>query len=555
MKPRIAAVIAAIVVVFVAMGVLRAGRKPANAPAANAPAAHAPKAAITIPVEVTVARPGEMLRALEVTGSLRTDDNVVITSRIAGKVARLAAKEGDRVAAGQVLLELDDTELRAQIDQARAVLHSAEERLAQAKAGESMRYAQTDAQIEQAQANLNAAIVRIKQLQSQARVTDAGQKAAVARAESNLTSAKDRLRMVKEGARTQERRVVENAVLQAKANLDTARARATRRRELFAQGAISQEDLDENEKALKLAEAQYNSTVEQRDLMHEGARGEEVRIAEEQVRQAEEGVREAKANLEKTKISNDDIEAALAQKAQITSALKVAQANKSQYQIVPREIAGAQAFVAEQRAKLDYAQQQMSYTKITSPVSGVVASSAVNTGTSITTMDKLMNVVALNSVYFEAQVPELRMSEVRTGLPVKVAVDSLAGKMLRGTVRETIPVASTDGKSFRVRIAVVDAGPLPVGAFARGVIETGKDAKAILIPKDCLLSLAGENYVFRVTDGTVERVGVQVGDTDAANAQILAGLKEGDRVVSSGAATLNDGAKVRIVSSGATSAR
>ncbi|MBI3946314.1 MAG: efflux RND transporter periplasmic adaptor subunit [Armatimonadetes bacterium] len=546
MKPRHAA-LAAIAVILVVGGLrtMRAAGRPGPGAAPGKPAATREEYAV--PVEVAVARQGEMLHALEVTGTLKSDHDVHITSKVPGKVAAVAVKEGDRVRAGQLLVTLEETDLRAQADQARAYLRSAEERLTQSKAAESLRYAQTDAQIEQADANLRAARVRLQQLEANIRMTDASARGAVARAESGLKAAQEGLQVVKEGARSQERRVVENAVEQADVNLDSARSRVTRRRELFRQGAISREDLDEWEKQLKLAEAQHNSAVQQRDLVREGARSEEVRIAEEQVRQAEEGLREARAGLERTQVSKDELAAAREQVAQLVAAYKVAQANKSQYQIVPSEIAAAEAGVDQARAQVALAEEQLANVRIVSPVDGVIASRTVNAGESIGTGNPLVNVVAVNSVYFEAQVPELSIGAVRSGMRVRITIDSLPGRTLAGMVREVIPVANADSKSFRVRIAVSGAVSLPVGAFARGRVEIGRTEDALLLPKDCLMSLAGETYVFVVTDGSVRRQTVKQGESDAANVVILSGVKPDDRVVTGGATSLNDGDRVKVV--------
>jgi RND family efflux transporter MFP subunit len=543
MKVRIAA-LAAIVVVLVGLGTLRAANRGQRAPA-DAPPAAAQE--VSVPVEVTRVVPGELARTLTVTGTLRTDREVQISAKIPGRVAQVLAKEGDRVRAGQLLVLLDDVDQRAQVQQAEAGLRSAQERLAQSRAGESLRYTQTDAQIEQARANLQAARLRVQQLESAARITDASAKAAVARAESTLAAARDQLKIVQEGARAQELRVAENAVNQAKVNLDTARANVKRRRELHAEGAIAQEDLDEFEKQLQLAEAQYNSAVQQRDLLQEGARTEEVRIAEEQVRQADEALREARANLERTKMSHDDVAAARATVAQLTAALEVAQANKAQYQIVPRELAALEAAVSEARARVQLAREQLASVRVIAPVDGVVSTRTVNVGETIGAGSPLMTVVALHGVYFEAQVPERSMAAVRPGMSVRVTVDSLPGKTFRGVVREMIPVATPGSKNFRVRIGLADTEQLPVGAFARGEIDLGRYPRTLVVPKESLLSLAGENYVFAIDNGTVRRQPVKLGASDARHTQVLSGLKEGDRIVVGGVDTLSDGTRVQIV--------
>src|SRR5687768_10809859 len=67
----------------------------------------------------------DIRQSLDVSGSLKTDEDVQIGSRIAGRVAQVYAKEADRVRSGQVLVRLDDRELRAELNRARATLASA----------------------------------------------------------------------------------------------------------------------------------------------------------------------------------------------------------------------------------------------------------------------------------------------------------------------------------------------------------------------------------------------------------------------------------------------
>jgi Multidrug resistance efflux pump len=60
-----------------------------------------------------------------VTAQARTD----LAAPITGRVAAVRVREGDRVTAGQLLIQLDDQEARAQVEQAHAALASAQARL------------------------------------------------------------------------------------------------------------------------------------------------------------------------------------------------------------------------------------------------------------------------------------------------------------------------------------------------------------------------------------------------------------------------------------------
>jgi membrane fusion protein (multidrug efflux system) len=88
----------------------------ANAPA-NAGGKPAPQA---IGVEVRAVATQSLTRELSAVGSLRSDESVVLRPEIGGRVVEIGFKEGQPVKAGQLLIALDDSIHRAQLDQARA---------------------------------------------------------------------------------------------------------------------------------------------------------------------------------------------------------------------------------------------------------------------------------------------------------------------------------------------------------------------------------------------------------------------------------------------------
>jgi len=66
-------------------------------------------------VKTAKLEPRDLQRSLDVIGTLQADEEVVITPEISGRVTKLHFEEGERVAAGAPLLELDNTEWQAQL--------------------------------------------------------------------------------------------------------------------------------------------------------------------------------------------------------------------------------------------------------------------------------------------------------------------------------------------------------------------------------------------------------------------------------------------------------
>lgn len=584
------------IVILVLVGVvLFAARAMRGGRANGVPSAMSPVTAQqeerAIPVEVVTVRRGTMVRTLSVTGSLRSDEDVQISSKLIGKVVGVFAKEGDRVRRGQLLVQLDDREILAQWQQAKAALRAAEARYAQARDSEMMKYVAVDADIARAEEGVRAAQARLNQALTGTTLTSAQTDTEVKRAEAMLASARANLANVKRGAREQQRRMAaaeveraqagvqhaeemvrtaESAVRQAEIHLRDASLNLNRAKMLLQEGAIAQADMDLAQvrydnalAALEAAKAQRDAAKSQREtakaalaaakqnqsLTEEGPTTEEIRMAEEAVRQNEALLEAAKANVARKQVSAEDVEAARTAVRQAEEMLKIAQANKAQYKLVKDDIRAAVAAVQQARAQVAYAEAQLRQTRIFSPVSGAVVQRTVNVGETVAPGAVLMHVVALDTVYFEAQVPELNVPDVRPGLPVKVTVDALPHRTIPAVAREVIPVAERESRQFRVRVSVENRnGDLPPGGFARGIIETGVRRNVLLVPKTTLYTEAGETFVYRIANGRAQRQTVKIGLRDDKNAEILSGLQEGQQVVAGGFVT--EGAKVQPVSNG-----
>jgi membrane fusion protein (multidrug efflux system) len=79
-----------------------------------------------VPVQVVTVTPQTLTERLSTTGTIRANENVELVAEIAGKVAAIHFKEGSRVAANQLLVEIDDTQLAAERERAAYRLRLAE---------------------------------------------------------------------------------------------------------------------------------------------------------------------------------------------------------------------------------------------------------------------------------------------------------------------------------------------------------------------------------------------------------------------------------------------
>ncbi len=87
------------------------------------------------PVGVIVqpVRVGQVVDRVESVGTVRAREAVTITSKVAGMVTEIRFEEGQRVPAGEILVQLDAAALRAELDQARALMDDARNQLVRAR--------------------------------------------------------------------------------------------------------------------------------------------------------------------------------------------------------------------------------------------------------------------------------------------------------------------------------------------------------------------------------------------------------------------------------------
>lgn len=84
-------------------------------------------------VQTSKVKSGEIISKISAPGKIKTVTEVKVSANIMGQVTKLPVKEGDKVKKGQVLVELDPVQYRAQVAQARAALEQAKANLGQSE--------------------------------------------------------------------------------------------------------------------------------------------------------------------------------------------------------------------------------------------------------------------------------------------------------------------------------------------------------------------------------------------------------------------------------------
>ncbi|MEO8160972.1 MAG: efflux RND transporter periplasmic adaptor subunit [Arenimonas sp.] len=203
------------------------------------------------------------------------------------------------------------------------------------------------------------------------------------------------------------------------------------------------------------------------------------------------------------------------------------------------------------RASYDLAKLELSYTNITSPISGVVAQRMVKPGNLIALNAPVFRIV--NNAHLEGvlNAPEREMGRLKVGLPLRMLVDAVPGKVFEGKVDRIAPVMDSSSGTFRVVCAFDNAPELRPGMFGRIEVVYDQRADALTVPRIALLEDEGEPAVYVVQGKKAKRVAVQLGYTNGEIAEIRSGLKEGDQVVTAGKVAIRDGTEVQVIDTAA----
>jgi len=357
---------------------------------------------------------------------------IELSPKLTGRIEWIGVDKGDRVRAGQVLIRLDQRELKAQADQARAALEQARHRLAELETGSRPQ------EVEQARA----------------------------------------------------------AVRQAEANLQNADRNLRRMRELHADGAVAQQQVDDARTAYEVALAQLRSASESFDMWKVGPRREQIDQARAAVRQAEASLALALAILENTEIR-----------------------------------APEDGTILERLAELG---------------------ETVTTGVTATRGAKsaIVSMANLNDLRVELDINQNDLRRLRLGMPAQIVLDAFPDRPYRGTLVEMAPEANRQKATLQVKVKVHDPdGMIRPEMNARVTFQDpprNGGPPRVFIPRESVVDAAEKPAVFVVRDGKAARRPVRLGSESGTNVEVLEGLAGGEGVIVRGMAGLADGTPVRV---------
>lgn len=275
-----------------------------------------------------------------------------------------------------------------------------------------------------------------------------------------------------------------------------------------------------------------------------------------------DSARTARDNAKKVLDSREQLfeEGALAQRlvdesrvtySQAESQLQAAQEHLRTLQSVAKEeqIKGAAAQVQSAQAHLDSQETQVAYSRVTSPIAGIVADRPINVGEMANAGAPLLTIVDISRVVARVDVPQGEASAVKVGQTAALTQPD-SKEDVQGKVTVVSPATDPNSTTVQVWILIDNPGErLKPGMAMHAAIATEVYKAATVVPVAAILpGEEGGTAVLTVSpDNVAHKRTVTLGVRQGGQVQILSGVNPGEEVVVVGGLGLDDKAKVKIV--------
>jgi RND family efflux transporter MFP subunit len=213
-----------------------------------------------------------------------------------------------------------------------------------------------------------------------------------------------------------------------------------------------------------------------------------------------------------------------------------------------RSNVAAQAQLADARARLAIAQQQVQNTTASAPFDGVVSERQVSAGDVVQPGSPMFTIIDPAAMRLEASVPSEQLAQVRIALPVSFTVSGYPGRSFAGRITRINPMADPATRQVRIYASIPNVAQTLVGGlFAEGRIATESRVGPVA-PIEAIDESATAPAVIRIRNGTVERVAVELGVRDAATerVELRSGVALGDTLLVGAARSITVNTPVRV---------
>ena len=197
--------------------------------------------------------------------------------------------------------------------------------------------------------------------------------------------------------------------------------------------------------------------------------------------------------------------------------------------------------------QLENAKKQWDDTRIVAPFGGYITSQNTELGAYVNAGTMIAGIADISELKVVFDVSESNAYQLHQGQKVSVTAGVHPEAEYAGTISNISPKASAS-HTYPVEIQIANNGTdkLKAGTYVNVSVNMGKKARALMIPRDAIVSSVKDPSVYVVKDNIARLMKIGVGRNYDSFVEVVSGLNEGDRVVTNGQINLTDKIKVSV---------
>lgn len=189
---------------------------------------------------------------------------------------------------------------------------------------------------------------------------------------------------------------------------------------------------------------------------------------------------------------------------------------------------------------------QLENTKIVSPIGGIITDKKLTQGEYVSTGSSIAVVISVNQLKAKIYVPEIKIFTLKSNQKLRITSSAYPAQGFEGVINYISPQGDVN-HNYLVQVHVSNSNyKLKAGQYVQVHLElTGSD-QGLQIPKIALVEGFKDPYVYVVNNKQVVQKRITLGDDCGENVEVISGLAEGQRVVTTGQINLRDGSLVEV---------
>jgi len=201
------------------------------------------------------------------------------------------------------------------------------------------------------------------------------------------------------------------------------------------------------------------------------------------------------------------------------------------------------------KANLIIAQKKIKNSQIKAPVSGTINKRYIDKGSYLMLGAQIAQIVDVSELKIFVNVSETEVLQIEKGQKVSIVADLFPETKYEGIIK-SISVKTDDTKNYSVEIEFENSIAQKIKEGMNGTVTFNADIdiSALSVPRECIIGSIKEPKIYTVeNDSVVHLKEIKIGRILNGTVEVLSGVVDGEKVVISGQASINEGSAVKII--------